>query len=170
MPMNFRTKESGFSLMEILVVLMAASILAAIGIPVMSTVIDQYNLVLAAQGVSSQLQFARMKAITSNESLRVNFPASTRQYQVELSDGTIFKGPFFYPKTIRPNNVDSDTPITFPGSFVAFQTNGTIPTSGNGSAGRVKLINQAGMRIDIVVSSGGVIKQTPTYKQPPAPF
>jgi len=167
---TLQRRESGFSLMEILVVLLGASILAAIGIPVMSTAIDQYNLVLAAQGVSSQLQFARMKAITSNEPMRVNFPASTRQYQVELGDGTILKGPFFYPRSISLNNVDSDTPVTFPGSFITFQTNGTIPPSGNGSAGRLKLINRAGARIDIVVSSGGVIRQTPAYKQPPAPF
>ncbi len=164
------TKDSGFSLTEILVVLAGACILASIGVPIMSTAIDQYNLVLAAQGVSTELQLARMKAITSNESLRVHFPASTRQYRVELSDGTLLKGPFYFPNTIRPNNVDSDSPITFPGRYVTFQTNGTIPTAGAGSAGRIKLINQAGMRIDIVVSSGGVIRQTPPYKEPPAPF
>ncbi len=156
--------------MELLIVLAGAAVLASIGIPMLSTAIDQYNLVLAGQSISGQLQFARMKAITSNESVRVNFPVSTRQYQVELSDGTLFKGPFYLPQSIRPNTTDSDTPITFPGNYVVFQTNGTIPVSGNGSAGRIKLINQAGVRIDIVVSSGGVIRQTPPYKTSTAPF
>lgn len=162
--------EAGFSMMEILVVLVGASILVAIGLPVLSTTLDQYNLVLAAQGVSTQLQFARMKAITSNEVLNVRFPSGTNGYLIELSDGTVLKGPFYYPRTVRPNTADGGNPVTFPGNFIAFQTNGTVPTSGNGSVGRVKLINRSGTRIDIVVSTGGIIRQTPTYKTPPAAF
>jgi Tfp pilus assembly protein FimT len=162
--------ESGFSLTELLTVLAGVTILASIGIPMLSQSLDQYNLVLAAQGIGSQLQFARMKAITSNESLRVNFPDSTNYYQVEFGDGTVVKGPFYYPRSVRANNVDSDTPVTFPGRYITFQPNGSIPSSGNGSSGRIKLINRAGVRVDIVVTGGGVVRQTSPYREPPAPF
>jgi hypothetical protein len=45
-----------------------------------------------------------------------------------------------------------------------------VPATGNGSAGRVRIINRSGVMIDIVVDNGGIIRQTPAYKNLPAPF
>jgi Tfp pilus assembly protein FimT len=166
----FRRKETGFSQMELLLVLAGGSILAAMALPSLSTMLDSYQTVFAAQEVATELHYARLKAIQSNESLRVSFPSSTSTFRVELEDGTVLKGPFYYPRGIGLNTSDDGGAVTFPGNYVIFNPDGSVPASGNGSVGRVKLISRNGLRIDIVVSRGGIIRQTAAYKRPPAPF
>ncbi len=163
-------RERGFSLTELVVVLFAGMILLSIGVPVLDTTLDQYRVVLAAQDVTTQLQFARMKAVSSNESFRVNFPTGTRDYRVETSTGDIVAGPFTLPSGIQWNTEDTGAGVTFPGRYVVFTPTGSVPASGNGATGRAKLINQSGVRIDIVVQVGGSVRVTPTYKSSTAPF
>jgi len=162
--------ERGFSLTELVVVLFGGMILLAIAVPALDTTLDQYRLVLAAQGVTNQLQFARMKAVSSNESYRVNFPEGTSDYRVETSTGDIVAGPFTLPPGTVWNSEDGGSGVTFPGRFVVFLPTGSVPASGNGATGRAKLINRSGVRIDIVVQVGGSVRATPTYKSATAPF
>jgi len=162
--------ERGFSLTELVVVLFGGMILLSIGVPILGTTLDQYRVVLAAQSVTNQLQFARMKAVSSNEAFRVNFPSGTGDYRVETSTGDIVAGPFTLPQGIQWNTEDGGAGVTFPGRFVVFSPTGSVPAAGNGATGRAKLINQSGVRIDIVVAVGGSVRATPTYKSPPAPF
>lgn len=164
-----RSREAGFSLIEVSIVLAFAGIIAAMAVPSLIEMQNNYNNVFAAQQIATQMHFAKLKAISGNEALRVHFP-SNNSYQVELSDGTLLRGPYFLPKGISYNTVDSDSGVTFPGSYVTFQPDGAVPISGNGSIGRVKLISQNGLRVDVLVDRGGLIRQTPTYKQAPAPF
>jgi type II secretory pathway pseudopilin PulG len=163
-------REHGFSLTELVVVLFGGMVLLAIAVPVLDTTLDQYRVVLAAQSVVNQLQFARMKAVSSNEAFRVNFPAGTSEYRVETSTGDIVTGPFTLPMGIEWNTADGGAGVTFPGRFVVFSPTGNVPASGNGSAGRVKLINRSDVRIDILVQVGGSVRVTPTYKTGSAPF
>jgi len=165
-----RPADSGMTLTETLILLLGASIIAAAAVPVLTLSLDNYNLIFAAQAIETQLHYAQLKAISSNEAIRVNFPTGTSTYQVELNNGTILKGPYYFPPSISPNTTDGGHPISFPGNYITFQPDGNVPMSGNGSIGRVKLINRSGIRIDIIVASGGVIRQTPYYKRPPAPF
>jgi hypothetical protein len=162
--------ERGFSLTELVVVLFAGMILLSIGVPVLNTTLDQYRVVLAAQSVTNQLQFARMKAVSSNEAFRVSFPAGTNEYRVETSTGDIVTGPFTLPPGIQWNTEDGGSGVTFPGRYVTFSPIGNVPASGNGATGRAKLINLSGVRIDIVVQVGGSVRATPTYKSSTAPF
>jgi type II secretory pathway pseudopilin PulG len=163
-------EERGFSLTELVVVLLGGMILLALAVPALDTTLDQYRVVLAAQSVTSQLQFARMKAVSSNESYRVNFPAGTSDYRVETSTGAIVAGPFTLPPGIQWNTEDGGSGVTFPGRFVVFLPTGSVPASGNGATGRAKLINQSGVRVDILVQVGGSVRATPTYKTSTAPF
>ena len=167
---RFRSAETGMTLYEVLVIILGTGVITALALPALNTSLSQYNLVSAAQGITSQLQYARLKAVSSNETFRVSFPSGTSTYQVETGDGSLLRGPFYLPSRVTLNTTDAGTAVTFPGKYITFQTNGSVPTSGNGSTGRVKLINQSGVRIDVVVASGGVIRQTPPYRQPPAPF
>ncbi len=162
-------EERGFSLTELVVVLFGGMILLALAVPALDTTLDQYRVVLAAQSVVNQLQFARMKAVSSNESYRVNFPAGTSDYRVETSTGDIVAGPFTLPPGIEWNT-EGDSGVTFPGRFVVFLPTGSVPASGNGATGRAKLINQSGIRIDIIVQVGGSVRATPTYKSATPPF
>jgi hypothetical protein len=162
--------EHGFSLTELVAVLFCGMILLSIGVPVLDTTLDQYRVVLAGQSVTNQLQFARMKAVSSNEAFRVNFPAGTREYRVETSTGDVVAGPFTLPAGIQWNTEDGGSGVTFPGRYVVFFPTGNVPASGNGATGRAKLINRSGVRIDIVVQVGGSVRATPTYKSSTAPF
>ena len=163
-------REGGFSFPELAIVLMGAMIILAAAVPVVNTSMNTYRLVLTAQSIAAQLQFARMKAVSSNETFRVNFPAGQTTYSVETSDGTVVAGPFFLPNSISWNSADTGSAITFPGNFVSFTPTGAIPVTGNGSLGRVKLGSPTGYKIDIVVGTGGVIRQTPAFRGTTPPF
>src|SRR5206468_4814792 len=95
-----KDRESGFSLSELLIVIVAGLVIMAMATPALNRVLDSYRVVLAAQGVASQLQYARMKAVASNESFRVEFPSSSNQYQVlsGAAGGQLIGGPFFLPR------------------------------------------------------------------------
>ena len=63
----------GFTLVELSIVLVSALIIMASAVPFVDVVLDQYNLVLAAQGIATQMQGTRMRAVSSNEPLRLRF-------------------------------------------------------------------------------------------------
>ncbi len=162
-------RQAGFSLIELGMVLGGAFIVLGIAVPVVTTVMNGYRLTLAAQAVTSQMQFARMKSVSSNESFRVSFP-SGNIFQVESSAGNVIAGPFTLPPNVTWNSVDSGAGITFPGGYVSFTPTGNVVATGNGSSGRAKLINRELARVDVVVGAGGVIRQTPPYHSASPPF
>jgi Tfp pilus assembly protein FimT len=162
--------QSGYSLAEVLVVLCCFIIFAGIAVPELDTMMDQYGITMAAQQLAIQLQSTRMKAVASNEPLRVHFLPSSNTYRVETSTGALHTGPYSLPRGTTFNRTDTNTPITFSGQYVSFLPSGNVPTSGDGSAGRVKLISRTGIRIDILVTSGGMVRSTPTYKTATPPF
>jgi prepilin-type N-terminal cleavage/methylation domain-containing protein len=161
--------NKGFSLIELSVVLVGLAIIMASAVPFVDLILDQYHLVLAAQGLASQLQYTRMRAVSSNEPFRVRFVPAANSYQVELDNGALHAGPFVFPPGTTLNTRDGSA-LTFPGNQVRFLPDGSIPATGIGSAGRIKLINRSGVRVDILVDGGGMVRQTPTYKYPPPPF
>jgi Tfp pilus assembly protein FimT len=158
------SRNAGFSIIESLLVLVGAGMLAAYSVPRLTDLANDYNTVFAAQQVCTHLHFAKMKAISSNESIRVNFP-NNNSYRVELSDGTVIRGPYNMPHGIALNNVDGGAAVTFPGNNATFQADGSVA-----AVGRVKLISPNGLRVDVLVDPGGMIRKTPTYKHAPAPF
>ncbi len=160
--------KSGFSVTELVIVIAAGLIITAIALPIADTALDQYNLVLSAQAVTNQMQYTRMRAVSSNEALRLRFP-TRNSYQVELENGALHTGPFNYSRGIVLNDAGGDA-VTFPGDELLFLPNGALPLTGTGSAGRLRLTNGDGLRIDIVVDSGGMIRMTPAYRSASPPF
>ena len=161
--------ERGFSMTELLIVLAVGAIIAASAIVLADFIIDQYNLVIGADAVANQLQFTRMRAVSSNEASSVRFPGGNA-YRVENEAGTVLAGPFQLPHGVEINTRDGGDPVSFPGDQVIFLPNGALPLSGTGSAGRVKLVNQSGLRIDILVDGGGMVRKTPPYHSEASPF
>ena len=158
-----RASEKGFTMTEMVLVMVGGSIIIAMGMPLFNTMVNSYRLVMAGQAMAVQLHYARMKAVASNEEFHVNFPNGQTYYQVESSTGGVIAGPFYLPTGISWNNGCSGSDVSFGNRFVNFQPTGNIPTSGNGSGGRARIVNTSGSKIDVVVSSGGIIRQTPAY-------
>ena len=165
-----RGNESGFTLAELVLVIVGGSILITMAVPVLGTMVDSYRVVLAGQEIAIQMHYARMKAVSSNEEFHVNFPNGMNYYQVESDSGSVIAGPFYLPPGVNWNNGCGGTDVSFGGKFVDFLPAGNIPLSGQGSAGRVRIVNAAGSKIDVVVSSGGIIRQTRAYTGCTAPF
>lgn len=145
-------RDSGFSLLELAIVLAGAMIVLGTAVPVVTSVMDGYRLTLTAQSIVSQLQFARMKSVSSNEALAVRFPSDRDVYQVETITPTILAGPFALPDGISWVQVD------FGG-----QRRVEFSPTGAGTQGTVTLTNRAGMRIDVNVGTAGDIRQSPPY-------
>jgi len=65
--------DQGFSLIELLIVVAIAVILAATGFPALSQYVRNYKIKGAAQAINGELQAARSKAIMSNTNDGVSF-------------------------------------------------------------------------------------------------
>lgn len=78
---------SGFTLVEILVVMAVIAIMAGMSAPVVLDAMEQYYINSAGQQVVSTIRAARFQAVARNSSVRVNFdfPAAG-QYQTEIQD------------------------------------------------------------------------------------
>jgi type IV fimbrial biogenesis protein FimT len=61
--LKIKTKQSGFSLLELMVALAIVAILAAIAFPSFTTMISDNRMLTSAQDITNSLQFARSEAI-----------------------------------------------------------------------------------------------------------
>jgi Tfp pilus assembly protein FimT len=80
MKVTNRTSEAGFSIVELMVSMVVAMILAAVAVPGFLSWLPGLRLSGAALQVANDLQLARMKAITQNTSYTVSFNVSAGTY------------------------------------------------------------------------------------------
>lgn len=82
----FHSSARGFSLIELLMTVAVAATLLGVGIPILLDVTESSKLTGAARELERELQTARLKAVTSNRSLRVrlNCPAAGYYRTVEV--------------------------------------------------------------------------------------
>ena len=94
--------DRGVSLIDTLIVVGLIMVLAGIAAPPMLNMVDQYRLGMATRDVERELQFARLKAVATNNAMRVRFdcPTTGKLRVVELI-GT--------PAAPDPNDADTYT-------------------------------------------------------------
>src|SRR2546425_12946810 len=82
---NRLADRSGFSLAEMLMVCAVIGIIAAMALPSIRNEVDRLKLGMATRDVQSELQTARLKAVSSNTYMRVRFdcPAAGQFRAVE---------------------------------------------------------------------------------------
>lgn len=78
--------SGGFSLVDVLAVVAIIGILAGMAMPVMTNTLDGMRLDMALRDVERELQYARLKSVSSNRAMRVRFdcPVAAQMRVVEL--------------------------------------------------------------------------------------
>jgi prepilin-type N-terminal cleavage/methylation domain-containing protein len=122
-------RQSGFTLLEILIVVALIGIMSVVGLPLFGQMAGSLELGEAARQVERELQSARMTAVSANQPMRVQFncPAARQYRMVELigtpavpnaADGTVGRcSASTYPFPAPDNN-----PITRPNNDGALRT------------------------------------------------
>lgn len=143
--------------MELLIVIAIIGILAMIATPNIIGQLPNYRIKSASRDIASQLQLARMKAISRSCQYRIDFDlaGSYTLMRNDLVAGWVQEGSTInLPDTVEFNRDGSD-PITFTNDQVIFKTNGSI----DGISGAVYLKNSKGKRyrITVLASTGRVM-------------
>jgi prepilin-type N-terminal cleavage/methylation domain-containing protein len=77
-------KHAGFSLIELVVVIVIMLIVIAFALPNLNAMLQSYRALNDARGIAAQLSLARMRAASTSEPARLNFNPSANSYQLEL--------------------------------------------------------------------------------------
>jgi len=153
------TTQSGFSLVEVLTVIVVLGILVSISIPSMLEWRKSYYYRQASSGISGCLREARGRAISSNFQHRVELDVSAKRYRLtkgnrayntpdDASNWTIVQDWVILPS-------DVDIVVTPANLKVAFNANGTS------NVGTIDIKDSAGnIKIQITVVATGRIKST----------
>ena len=147
--------ESGFTLMELILVVVVMGIVAAIAIPAFMGFLPGMRLNGAARQVMGDLMDARMEAVKQNNEFKVFFGSpSANQYQVlddDDNNGTAGTGEAITTKNIQDNYSDvtfssTNDPIFYPKGTATNLATITLQNSDGGCkkvkvaiTGRVKI-------------------------------
>ena len=82
-------KRSGFTLIELAVVIVLLAILAGVGIPNFLSWLPKYRLKSAARDLYSNLQLAKMSAVRSNKKCKVQYYKNPDRYFIDLLNKTV---------------------------------------------------------------------------------
>jgi Tfp pilus assembly protein FimT len=152
-----RRLATGFSLIEILVVMALGIVLTGIAIPMTSNAVKTMRLTAAVSTAAGTIQSTRYLAIMNAYPYQITFTPSTIAYQIlsEVPPATTF------------SNVGTAVPVSGPGAVtisrtmtLQFYANGTvteIPTTGNMT---FSITNAIGGSNTLTVSSVGNVAVT----------
>jgi len=84
--------DSGFTMVEILIVVVILSIAAMLAVPMMGSAEDMQGRA-AADMVSADIEYARSLAITTGRNHSVAFDAATDSYRIEDESGSVVRHP-----------------------------------------------------------------------------
>lgn len=142
--MKISRREKGITLIELAVVMAIVAMMALCLAPALGEWLDNYRIRQTARDISSTLQLAKIKAISSRLEYRVRFDLAHDEYLVEKNnggwqqEGGIFRVP-------RGVNIASATGSLGNPPRVHFNPNGTA------SSGHIMIDNEKGKQYKVVV-------------------
>lgn len=158
-------QDSGFSIVEVMVVISLIAILSAIAVPNYIGWLPKYRLSTSARDVLSDLEYARATAIKANASVIVEFDTVNNTYRLWVDNGALTNKDNWIQdgdeRTLRSRSTAPGISLTtanFNGSpRIRFTGNGipevqTVPPSPGG--GNVTLANKIDSRV-VSLSVGG---------------
>ncbi len=159
--MRFCNKQSGFTLIELIVIIAIVAVLAGIAVPNFLSYMPKYRLNGAARQVMGDLMAARMKAVSQNNEFKIFFLANGHDYMIlddDNNDGTADGGEWTETKDIRDKY--HDVTISFKDDLIKnpiFSPKGTASNRKN-----IKLTNSSGSKyIKIAITGRVKIDDTP---------
>ena len=143
--MSIPTKENGFSIVELVVVLALMAVITAIALPRWTSWLPGYALNNSTRQIQSELHHIKMRAAAENVSFQLAYVQGSAAYTIERDA-----------KALTTKPLAAGTTITKEGSIL-FSPRGTA------SANRIRLRNTNGSCKQIVVSATGRVRTcTPT--------
>jgi len=146
-PMTKRL-QSGFTLLELAVVMVVATVILSITIPKIEQYLDLYRLSASADLVVSELSAGRAMAISRNWIYDVN--VDTGSSTIQIIDPYDPDNSPRTEKSLQSGSTFSSVPV----NRIRFYSRG------HARAGTIVLVNQSGYAISIVVSPSGRINQS----------
>lgn len=163
-----KSRNAGFTLVEIMIVVAIISVLSALAYPSLSTLFPRYKTKSAARELRNYLQTAKLEAINRNTDCLIVFTQASGTDPGSCmgcisSDGTCTVGvnDIIFKVDFNDFNWVTLSNVTFTGNKFVFNARG-IPktTTGGMAAGRAVIQNTAetGYSFDVIVASSGRIR------------
>jgi Tfp pilus assembly protein FimT len=151
--------DSGFTLIEALLVIAISIVLAGIAIPVFINAMNNYRLTAAVSAATGAIESTRFQAIMRGYPYQIVFTSSSKSYQIynEVPPATTFSA------VGAAIPLESAGPITMTGtSFTyTFAANGIVTSSANPAGTAFQLKNSFQSRTITVSGVGNVSTSSP---------
>ena len=147
-------RRPGFTIIELIITIAVFAILLGMAIPAINSWLPGYRLRSAARDIASNMQLARMRAISVNQNYGVDFDA----------DGTykIFRDGFPFHQCDENDTIERrntlPTGVTFSGGTFAATRPAIFRPGGTCNGGTIRVTNPRGTRSIIVSPFTGRIR------------
>ena len=142
---NNPRRSAGFTLIELVIVMVIVGVLAAIALPRMSQAAERQRLDAASKRVIADFALAQTRARAASESVTINFDLDTNSYQLDAVGGDAI--------TVQLG----EEPYGVKLSFAEFGTGTTATFNGFGlptATGEIMLSTNQGTTTILLLSSG----------------
>lgn len=150
----------GLTLVELLIVLSILGVMTSIAVPNLLSYLPKYHLNGAARDLTTDLNYARMRAAAGNVEYRLLFSIGSESYEIQQGDSSLgstswaIDGParaFADPGNSHYHQGIDIVSVSSSGELVLFRPTGTA------TASTIRLGNVKGETVDIDVSIAGRI-------------